>query len=116
MDPRELVLLKQSAALAKETRLPAELFYGLGRQKVPLSLPAILAQEPAKRRAAAKAALDAGEIPERMAEEIERGLDKLDALTVEEALRDPRLPGETTLGGLLEAAGLSPANPLVTHA
>lgn len=108
VDPRELVLLKQSAGLAHETRLPVELFYGLGRQRIPLSLPALLAQDPAKRRAAAKAALDEGQIPTRMADTVARGLDKLDELTVEEALRDPRVRGETTLGGLLGVAGLAP--------
>lgn len=108
VDPRELVLLKQSATLSKDTGLPAELFYGLGRQRMLLSLPALFAQDPAKRRAAAKAAIDAGQIPTGVADAVEHGLAKLDELTVEEALRDPQAPGETTLGGLLDAAGLPP--------
>lgn len=106
VEPRELVLLKQSATLARETELPIEVFYGLGRQHMLLSLPALLAQDPMKRRMAVEAALAENQIPARIEEDAREALDKLEKLTVEEALRDPGSPGETTLGGLLKAAGL----------
>ncbi len=109
VEPAQLVLLKQSVALARQTGIAGELFYGLGRQKVALGLPALLAVAPDKRRAAARAALEQGQIPARLAKAVDKGLDELDARTVAEALRAPQVPGGTTLGGLLRLAGLPPA-------
>lgn len=99
VDPRELVLLRQSIRLANDEKLSVELFYGLGRQNMPLNLPELLAQDPAKRRAAAEAALAEGEIPDGMAETVMNELGKLE--------KRASKSGETTLGGLLKVAGLN---------
>ena len=107
VEPRELVLLKQSAALAKATNLPAEILHGLGRQKMLLSLPALLAQDPENRRAAVERALANNDIPKRLEQDARKALAQLDELTVAEALKKPVTPGETTLAALLDVAGLA---------
>ncbi len=106
VDPRDLVLLRQSAALARETKIPTQVLYALGRQKLPLGRSALLAHDPEKRRAAVQRALDQNQIPPGMEREAHLALARLDALAVAEALRSPRSPGEFTLGGLLAFADL----------
>lgn len=102
--PHEVVLIRQSVARSRDTGLAAEVFYGLGRQRMPLGLPALLAQDPAKRRAALERALEENQIPSRLAQEARSALVALDKRAVTEALREPRAPGATTLGALLGAA------------
>ena len=107
VSPTDLVLLKQSAALAAETRLPTAVFYGMGRQKMILGLPALLATDPTKRRAAMMAAIDANQISMRLIDDAERMLDTLNELTIVEALRQRAGAGVTTIGALLAIAGLA---------
>ena len=109
IEPVTLVLLRQSYVLAKETELPAEVFFGMGREKMPLGLSALLVQDPDKRRAAVKAALAANHIPARLEKETARVLATLDELTVAEALKKPTSPDKTTLGALLDGMNLSAA-------
>jgi hypothetical protein len=115
IDPRTLVLMRQSYALAKETKLPAEVFFGMGREKMLLSLPALLVQGADRRRAAVEAALAANHISARLQSEAARVLSRLDELTVEEALKTPTAPDRTTLGSLLDEAAIPAAKrkPLV---
>jgi hypothetical protein len=107
IEPRELVLSKQSATLAKQTGISADILHGMGRQRMPLSLPALLAQGPEKRRAAVERALAGNDIPQRLEQDAKNALAKLDELTVVEALKKPAAPGETTLGALFDIAGLA---------
>jgi len=98
VDPRDLVLLRRSAALARETKIPTPVLYALGRQKLPLGRAALLAHDPEKRRAAVQRALDQNQIPASMERQAHLALAQLDALAVTEALRRPQSPSEFTLG------------------
>jgi hypothetical protein len=109
IDPRTLVLLRQSHALAKETRLSAAVLFGMGRQKMPLGLTALLAQDPARRRAAVKAAISANDMPAKLERQAADVLERLDSIAVADSLKQPAAPGLTTLGKLLGTAAVAPA-------
>ena len=109
VQPVDLALLKQSVVLGQQTGLSHDIFYGFGRQNIPLSLPAILAQDPDARRAALEEALASNQISGTKRAEVDAALSVLSQRSVTAALADPTLPGETTLGGLLATAGLSAA-------
>ncbi len=110
IEPRTLILLSQGYALAKETGLPADVFFAMGREKVSIaSLPALLVQDPEKRREAVKRALAANHISSRLERETARVLDKLDEFTVVEALKKPAAANVSSVGSVLEGARLSAA-------
>jgi len=104
VDPSEVVLLTQSMTLAAETGVAAEIFYGLGKQKVPLALTTVLALGPERRRQAAEAALRKNLIPQRMSGSVEQALSTLDQLSLQHALAD-----DGRVGALLGLAGLDDA-------
>ena len=106
-EPAELVLLRQAAALAARTKLSAELFYALGRQRIPLTFAAIVTTDPQRRRDAIARALAGNQVPASAAKTLEGELAALEKLTVDEALRAPKTPTESTLGSLLGAAGIT---------
>ena len=106
VSPHDLTLLSRSQELANQTGLRAEVFYGLGRQKIPLQLPALLAQDPARLREAAHEALANNQIPAGLATEVEEALDQLDELSIVDALRISSPGDATTVGTLLAAAEL----------
>ncbi|MDH5675760.1 MAG: neuraminidase-like domain-containing protein [Myxococcales bacterium] len=106
--PRELVLLRQAYAVAKDTQLDAAIIHGIGKHHVSIgNTAALLVQDPEKRRAAAKAALAADDIPARLEKEAAKALDKLDELSISAALANPAAPDITSVGTVLEAAGIS---------
>lgn len=105
-DPGELVLLRQSAALAVRTGLSTALFYALGRQRVPLSMAAIASTDPARRRDAVTAAIAGNQVPPALASLLDRELAALESIVIAEALRVPAPAGGSTLGSLLTAAGV----------
>ncbi|MBB3189318.1 neuraminidase-like domain-containing protein [Halomonas cerina] len=108
--PRELVLLRQAYAVAKDTGLDAAIIHGIGKHHISIgSTAALLVQDPAKRRAAVKAALAANDIPARREKDAAKALDKLDELSVAEALTNPAAPDITSVGTVLEAARISKA-------
>ncbi|WP_437962142.1 neuraminidase-like domain-containing protein [Sorangium sp. So ce119] len=104
--PRELVLVRQSFALARETGVPAEVLYALGRQKIPLSAAGLLASDPAARRDAVARAVAENQVEPAVAKTAVKALAELDELGITQALRTPR-PGESTLGGYFDAAGVA---------
>ena len=108
--PQTTVLLRQSFERADETGLPAAIFFAMGREKISIaSLPALLVQDPEKRRAAVKAALAANHIPNRLEKEATKVLAKLDELTVTEALNNPAAADISSVGTVLEGAHVSAA-------
>ncbi len=106
VQPAYLVLLRQSRQLARQTGLPADLLYGMGRRKMPLSLSGLLAQGPNQRREALEEALDRNLIPGRLRRDADRALETLNELAIREALEEPRDPGASTLGAFFAIAGL----------
>jgi hypothetical protein len=109
VEPADVVLLRQAAALAAETKLSTAVFYALGRQRVPLALAAVLATDPTRRREAVEDALESNQVPGQLHDQLDADLRRLEQMSLSEALRKPRLPGQSTLGTLLEAAGMSQA-------
>lgn len=105
-DPRAVVLMKQSAALARDAKLPPELFAALGAEKVALGdLRSVLAQDPRQIAGAVKRAKEQNYVT-LAGDAAERALTQLRGMAVDEALRQPEAPGESTLGGLLSVAGV----------
>jgi hypothetical protein len=106
VDPSDMTLLKHSVDLSTATGVGQDVFFALGRQRVPLSLTGILAQDPETRRAALLKAVSTNQLS---ASVVDGALAKFNQLSVAGVLRAPSVPHETTLGGLLATAGLSPA-------
>lgn len=107
--PADLVLHKQSVTLAQQTGIADDFFFALGRQHVPLSLPAILALDPEARSAALDRAFSANQLAESRRTQAQAALTTLQQLSINEALRNPTLPGESTLAGFLTLAGVAAA-------
>ena len=83
VEPRKLLLYKQSQTLSLESKLPSELFYALGRQKVGLTLPAILSNDATSRQLAIEKAFDTNQIPPRLKDSFVAAVETLDDLSIE---------------------------------
>lgn len=59
IEQTHLAYYARAARLARETDIPKEILYGLFRQNLPVDLPGLLAQDPALRRGALRAAVEA---------------------------------------------------------
>ncbi len=59
IDQVQLAYYARAARLARETGIPKEILYGLFRQNLPVDFPGLLAQDPALRRGALRAAVEA---------------------------------------------------------
>ena len=103
VDRQRIDLLVTAAGLAEATQLPVEVVYGLARQGLPASLPALLAQSSDAQRRALEAALRDNIIPASVGEDLDGILARLQQLAVEQALDEREEAGGPPLGRLLNA-------------
>lgn len=99
-DPQHITFLVVAHRLSRKTGLPAEAFYGLFREGLPTSLPALLAQSPELLRRALTVAVSKNIIPSHFGKEIERILEGLKRSIVKQAFEPPDGDG-SSLGDLL---------------
>lgn len=107
LDPILISYFVQSARLAQESDIPAEVFYGLFRQNLPTSFPALLIQDPEVFRRALESAVRDNIISSRFEKLIDTMLKKLQAQLIEHALKGPQKRGESSFSDLLKIASLS---------
>jgi len=98
-DPQHIAFLILAHRLARQTELPPEAFYGLFREKLPVTLPTLLAQGRDQWQEALQAALRDNIISLRLRAQIDAILERLQALIVDHAFKP--LPGTTNLSALL---------------
>jgi len=103
IDPQRIAFLILGARLNRETDLPAEVFYGLFRQKLPTTLPALLAQTPEHLRRALEASIQNNFAPLRLRAELDDVVRRFKELVVRSAFQEPE-PGRASLGALLNTA------------
>ncbi|MBW2740659.1 MAG: hypothetical protein JRE64_17860, partial [Deltaproteobacteria bacterium] len=103
----QIVHLVLASRYAKKTELPPELFYGLFRQNLPTSLPALLAQSADIVRQAMDAAVNANIVTATVT--FEQVWERFQELAVDHAFEpfDPVPEGKATLGELLETVEIS---------
>lgn len=106
LDAVHVAYAVKAARLERETDIPGQVFYGLFRQKLPTSLPALIAQDPDEQRRALAAAVRANQVSADVADAIDKALNQLQRQIVDHALRRPDLPDRTSLGELLDIVGL----------
>lgn len=85
-NPQHIAFLALAHTRAKETRLPAEAFYGFFRQNLPNDLPALLALSTEVMRHALESSIQQNIIPAKPKNELENILRDLQALEVEQPL------------------------------
>ena len=103
----QIVHLVLAARYAGKTELPPEIFYGLFRQNLPTSLPALLAQNMEIQEGALEAAFKGNIVPETIPSE--QVLERFQHLVVDHTF-DPLEPlptGKTTIGELLNTVEIS---------
>jgi peptidoglycan hydrolase-like protein with peptidoglycan-binding domain len=88
-DPDRITFLIAAHRLLKDTEVPAEVFYGLFRQGLPVQLPALLAQSPDVQCHALIRSAQANIISPAFADEADAILERFKALVVREALKRP---------------------------
>jgi hypothetical protein len=112
INPDHIALLALAARFTKEEKLPPEtfpqVFYGLFRQNLPTNLPALLAQSPQVLRRALEASVRDNIIPPGVSAKIDSILKQLQDLIVEQAFKEPKVSGRSSLGALLSTAIASP--------
>jgi hypothetical protein len=107
INPGTIAYLIQADRLEKETKIPAEAYYGMFRAKLPFSLPALAAQDKNIQKKAIETAASANIIGKNIAEKADEILSTLDNCKVEEMIKQPELPaGQMSLGTFLDIAGL----------
>ncbi len=106
LDPILISHFAQSARLAQESDIPAEVFYGLFRQNLPTSFPALLIQDPEVFRHALESAVRDNIISSTFEKLIDTMLKKLQAQLIEHALKGPQKRGESSFSDLLKIASL----------
>jgi hypothetical protein len=105
-----IALLRQSAKVATETEIPAEVFYALARAGMPIDDPARLSQHPLPAlRRALESAIDDHVLPERLKDELDSLMDRLRARALDEVLRPDIRSDRPPVGALLATSRLSPA-------
>jgi hypothetical protein len=105
-DPLQVAHFARGVRLAKETEIPAEVFYALFRDDLPVDLSALLAQHPDIRRTALRSAVEANRIPARFGsdEQMER-VRNIEAQTLAATVLDrPLGPKRASLRELLATA------------
>lgn len=107
IDPVRINYLVQSEKLEQETDISSEMFYGLFRQNLPTSLPALIACEPSVIRRALEKAIQENIIGEDAEAQIDTSIEKLQAQIIEHAFKEPEIPNTSSLSELLELANLS---------
>lgn len=81
IDHRQRIeFLRQAARLSRETRLPAEAFYGWARQGLSLVLEELLTQPRQRLRSALEAAIEENIIPARLRESLDEIMDRIGQL------------------------------------
>lgn len=98
----EVALLQRCLALANETGLHAEFFFGFCKQGAPANLSSILALAPAERERAVEDSYEAGEISHATYEMRSTALLHLNEIALNRALAVHPSPEMATLGRLLE--------------
>jgi hypothetical protein len=98
-----------AAGLSRQTKLPAEVFYGFAREKLPTTLNLLLAQSADAQRRALEATISENIIPASVGATIDSVLDSLKKLVVQQAFAKPSTPGKTSLGALIGTALGNPA-------
>ncbi|MCC5906677.1 MAG: hypothetical protein JJU13_10740 [Balneolaceae bacterium] len=97
----------RGAQLEKKTGIQAGIFYGLFRQDMPTSLPALLAQDPSIKRRSVETAIRDNIIASEYEESLDQVMATFENLIVDHALEKPEIPDSNSLGELLEEANLS---------
>lgn len=108
LDPAQLTALVEAARLAHELALPVALLYGLAREGLPLSLPALVARTPEERAAAFDKALALHVIPLSLGLERRDFLAHLEAALFRRYALQPVGPGKHSLDALLATVIASP--------
>ncbi len=103
-DPAHIAFLILATRIALSTKLPTEAFYGLFRGGLPTSLPALLAQSPEVQRHALDASLDANIVPANLRGQTDQILNRMQQLSVDEAIRPSSGSDEPRFGAILETA------------
>jgi hypothetical protein len=106
LDPLRVAHFVRSAQLGAGSNIPAEVFYGLLRQGLPTSLPALLAQGRAAHRTALAAAIADNIVGAAIQDTLDEIVGKLRSQTIQEALTRRVLPDAGTLGELLTLASV----------
>ncbi len=101
IDPQQIEWLVKSTGLARETELPAEVFYGWFRQDLPTDLSALLDQSSDRLYRALDSALRNNIIPASLRDQVEEILNKLPSLKAEQLLHPPEGQGKASFGDLL---------------
>lgn len=106
LDPVRVAYLAKSARLEAKSGIPAEAFYGLFRQELPTSLPALIAQDPAVRQRALETAIRENVVGAGLRDGLDQIQEQLQDQIVEHALdTSEELEDRTSLGALLDTAG-----------
>ena len=98
LERQHLEFLAEAARLARDTALPAEAFYGWGRQDFTLELSSLLAQNPEMLRQALERAIEARTIPAWVRESLDEIMDRLEQLRIEHGF----LVARQVIGRLLD--------------
>lgn len=105
VERQRIVFLVHAARLSIQTKLQAEVFYGLFRQGIPTNLFALLGQKVGVIRSTLKAAVSRKVIPEFNGEkELDHIIDSLKELRLKHHLEEPVQSGKASFGELLEMA------------
>src|SRR5262249_14355459 len=90
--------------MARETHLPAEIFYGLLRAGLPSSRRALLSRNPQSLRKALESTLRSNILPSRFDEALDHDMEQLQQATVQLAFESPDPGAVTSLGNVLATA------------
>jgi hypothetical protein len=101
LDPGSIAFLIVAHRLLKETGMPAEVFYGLFRQGLPVQLPALLAQSQDVQRRALVRSAQANIIPFAFANKVDAIMEQFKTVVVRQAMKQPTVVGRATLNDLL---------------
>jgi hypothetical protein len=104
-----LGLYAAAAGLSRQTKIPAEVFYGFAREKLSATLNLLLAQSADTQRRALEAAVRENIVPAGVGKTIDSVLGSLKSLVVQQAFAKPSEPGKTSLGALIATSIAKPA-------
>lgn len=112
MDRPRLELVRHAAQLARETRMPTEVFYGFGRHHPPLDLDQLLALPPQMLHGFLEAAITENIIPAGVRESFDEIMRRFEQLRIERGLLESR----QVIGRLLNETSGAPLGGLTVRA
>jgi len=106
IDRKQIEFFAAACRLREQTRLDAEIFYGMAREGLPTDLPALLKCDEQQWTDALLKAIEANIIEPLTLEQRSDAITLLRSLEETQGLHQPLEPGAGSLGALLETAGL----------